>query len=296
MIFVDLLNIHFIRKSLFYYHVRFILISLIFSITLVLLIPTFVHAQVNPYEIIDVNVNKLFVEKHEIISVEGKITRINPDFNKVILILETKEGHRTDYTTTPVNDDGSFEHRWQTGSIYSGTWGESGVFVIKMNYASKDIWKEIEFVYCDKTYPHHPRYLEHCQEAYGEVEQVNSISESETKTKSNTLLQDGMELEYTGKDPIGSDLWVETDASYNSRIISSLAMVIIPIVIILIVIVVVIMGVRNRGRNKASEITLEQKEQLQQEKIRWTHKKQQDDEIQKLKEKVEELERDKGRK
>ena len=84
----------------------------------------------------------------------------------------------------------------------------------------------------------------------GEFESKSVSSNIETELTSFTKIQDGMVFENTGKDPTGSDLWVETDASYNSRIISSLAMVIIPIVIILIVIVVVIMGVRNRGRNK----------------------------------------------
>ena len=266
---------------------------IIIIIVFVLLIPISVHAEVNPYEIIEVSLNKEFVEKGEEISVEGKVKRIHPDDKNMLFVLETKEGHRTDSATSVVNNDGSFEHHWQTGSIYDGTWGESGIFVIKMNYGPNHIWKEIEFVYCDKNHPHHPRYLEHCQEAYGEVKQVNLAPESEIQTKSKTMLQDGIEFENTGKDPTGSDLWVETDASYNSRIISSLAMVIIPIVIILIVTVVVIMGVRNRGKNKAREITLEQKEQLQQEKIQWAHKKQQDDEIQKLKDKIEELEKDK---
>ena len=136
---------------------------IIITIAFVLLIPISVNAEVNPYEIIEVSLNKEFVEKGKMISVEGKVTRIHPDFKNVVLIIETKEGHRTDYTTTPVDDDGSFERSWQTGSIYSSTWGESGVFIIKMNYGPNLIWKEIEFVYCDKTHPKHPRYLEHCQ-------------------------------------------------------------------------------------------------------------------------------------
>ena len=202
----------------------------------------------SPYDIIEANLNKLFVEKHEIISVEGKVRNFDPNFKSVTLILETKEGHLTDWDTAPVNPDGSFEKSWGTGSNYSGTWGESGIFVLTIWYGFDEFSKKIEFTYCDKTYPHHPRYLEHCQDAYGEVKPISTI-ENIDEQKTQTITQDGMELAYTGKDPTGSDLWVESEESYNQRIIYPLIFQVIAVIAIIIIIVIVIYkAVKNRKK------------------------------------------------
>ena len=205
----------------------------------------------NPYEI-TANLNKKFVETDERIEVSGNVNNFNPDFKNLIRILETKEGHRVDYDTTPVNEeDGSFGFSWQVGTIYDSKWVPNSEYVIKINYAGIDNWKELEFTYCDKRQQESSDYLKLCQEAYGVVEAKNSNQELQQSSNSNqpsTQFQDGMELESRGKDPTGSNLWVETDESYTQRILYPLIISLIVISIILGVIIVIIYKVRNRKK------------------------------------------------
>jgi hypothetical protein len=269
---------HFIRKSLFYYFVRFILISLILSMTFVLLISTSVHAQVNPYEIIELSLNKKFVQEHERIEVSGSVNNFNPDFKHIIRILETKEGHRIDYDTTVVDkDDGSFEFYWQVGAIYDSTWVSNSEYVIKMNYAGIDNWKELEFVYCDKRQQESQAYLKFCQEAYGFVKSPNdspvvqSIESLDSKIESEprTKFENGMEFVQKcslkdlaeGKSGTQCD-WVESDRNYFNRIMIPLIFNIIVIGVILGIIILVIYKVITRSKSTQAKAKSLSKGQL----------------------------------
>ena len=79
----------------------------------------------------------------------------------------------------------------------------------------------------------------------GEFDSKQKISESEPQTK----IKDGIGLTYTGKDPTGSDLWVESEESYNQRVIYPLIFQVIAVIAIIIIIVIVIYKVvKNRKK------------------------------------------------
>ena len=216
-------------------------------LSLLLIIPITVFAENNPYEI-TVSLNKEFVEKNEKIIVTGNVKNFNADFKNLIRILETADGHRVDYDTAPIKQDNTFEFFWYTGETYDSTWGNSGPYIIKINYAGKENWKELEFVYCDKNQQKSSSYLEHCQEAFGYVDvgTITELKNSESKQEPSTITQDGMELEYKGKDPTGSNLWVESDESYNQRIIYPLIIGIIVVVIVIIIVIIIYKVVKSR--------------------------------------------------
>jgi len=65
-----------------------------------------------------------------------------------------------------------------------------------------------------------------------------------------TKVQDGMQFEYRGLDPIGDPLWVETERSYNQRIIFPLISNIVIILVIIGIIITVIYKVLSRSKQK----------------------------------------------
>ncbi len=256
-------------------------------------------AEENLHEI-SANLNKKFVEKDERIEVSGNVKNFNPDFKNLIRILETKEGHRVDYDTAQVDkDDGSFEFYWQVDAIYDSTWVPNSEYVIKMNYAGIDNWKELEFTYCDKRQQKSSDYLKLCQEAYGFVKSPNDSSvvksieslDSKIESEPRTKFENGMEFVQKcslkdlaeGKSGTQCD-WVESDRNYFNRIMIPLISNIVIFVIIIVIIIGVIFSIKNRSKRK----NVDRKRKHEKNEKR-------EDEIKKLKERVEELEKDRNK-
>ena len=125
----------------------------------------------------------------------------------------------------------------------------------------------------------------------GEFDSNLETSKVESKPQPQTKVIDGMLMEY-----LDDDTWVETEDHYFNRIMVPLISNIIVIGIIIGIVVIVIYKINeNRKIHKRNNIQIN-KEQTKQEKIQYSIKRQQNDEIKKLKERVEELEKDKEKK
>jgi len=78
----------------------------------------------------------------------------------------------------------------------------------------------------------------------------------------STIVRDGMILEDRGLDPTGERLWVETDESYNQRIILPLIFNAVVVLVIIGIIVAVIYKVIKRSKQKVIQMESFSKEQL----------------------------------
>jgi len=84
----------------------------------------------------------------------------------------------------------------------------------------------------------------------GEFDSKQKISESESKSKSQTKIQDGIQYENRGLDPTGEPLWVETENNYFNRIMMPLIFNIVVIGIIVGIVAIVIYKIKEKSKNQ----------------------------------------------
>lgn len=248
----------------------------------------YVFAEENQYEII-AGLNKQYVINAEDIILTGYVKNVSYDSKNLFVILESvNDGHVVDKDSGKVKNDGSFQRSWNTNNVYDSTWRHSGPYVIKISYENENNWKEFEFVYCDKREQESPVYLEYCQEAFGKKDvgfvpnstESNQINQQSSKLP--TKIKNGIEYEYHGLDPKGDPLWVETDNNYFNRIMIPLIFNTVLIGVIIAIIVIVIYTIKKQM--KAKKLENDKKFESEQKKA---------DEIQKLKDRIDELEKSK---
>ncbi|KFM18179.1 hypothetical protein AAA799P11_01205 [Marine Group I thaumarchaeote SCGC AAA799-P11] len=191
-------------------------------------------------------------------------------------------------------------------------------------------WKELQFVYCDKRNVTNPEYLENCQEEYGKVERyyigsqdpeaVKKAKEAqppilEYQSEKTSDLSDIESESTTTTSPTRNPYDVAICHEYNSdgscksgtayqhldryfeaerelQTQYAIAGIVVTLIIIGIIVGIVV-GIRKKLKNRHKKIKKDEEEKLEQEKIQWKLKQEQDNEIQELKDKVKKLEEEK---